>query len=52
MAITHFICDNRHIVSCHYASSQAGLSFCRLAFVLLGRTLTLNKGLYFNSFSF
>ena len=53
--ITHFICDNHHIISCHYTSSQANFSFCHLAFVLLNdfmdlhHILTLNKGLYFNT---
>jgi len=58
VTITHFICDNIHIISCHYISSQAEFSFRHLTFVLLDdlmglhRILTLNKDPYFKILQF
>ena len=34
VTITHFICDNHHICSCHYTSSQAEFFFGHVAFVM------------------
>ena len=36
MTTTHFVCDNHHIISCYYTSSEAGSSFCHLPFVFFG----------------
>ena len=30
MTITHFIYNNNHIIYCHYTSTQAKFSFCRV----------------------
>jgi hypothetical protein len=41
VTITHFICDNHLIISCHYNSSQAEFYFCHLTFVLLDDLMRL-----------